>query len=244
MGERYVRRRMRELGIPETENGQPDYGGDGRWRAFDPRGDTGGANTTGVTVDSGVLNPDLLKGKKGGRIWPKMRLKDRIDAIIAHEYEELRDGGVARRRPEGRGRGRNCRSATRRGGCAGRWRGKTDCITSGRCLCSDTFHQFKPPVPAPIGPAIGRFGTAGKGTPQQDDPGRRQLAERGPIIGHDLDAAEGQSPQQLPGGSRQVTCIGVLIGSRSIRSRPDRTITAVVWDVAGSRISLLPRSPN
>jgi len=35
----------------------------------------------------------LLNGKKGGRIWPKMRLKDRIDAIIAHEYEELRAGG-------------------------------------------------------------------------------------------------------------------------------------------------------
>jgi hypothetical protein len=42
---------------------------------------------------SGVLNPELLRGKKGGRIWPKMRLKDRIDAIIAHEYEELRAGG-------------------------------------------------------------------------------------------------------------------------------------------------------
>jgi hypothetical protein len=46
-----------------------------------------------AVVDSGVLNPELLKGKKGGRIWPKMRLKDRIDAIIAHEYEELRWGG-------------------------------------------------------------------------------------------------------------------------------------------------------
>ena len=53
----------------------------------------GGANTTGVVVDSGVLNPELLKGKKGGRIWPGMRLKDRIDAIIAHEYEELRAEG-------------------------------------------------------------------------------------------------------------------------------------------------------
>jgi hypothetical protein len=33
-----------------------------------------------------VLNPELLKGKKGGHIWPKMRLKDRIDAIIANEH--------------------------------------------------------------------------------------------------------------------------------------------------------------
>jgi hypothetical protein len=35
-----------------------------------------------------VLNPELLKGKKGGRIWPKARPRDRIDAIIAHEWEE------------------------------------------------------------------------------------------------------------------------------------------------------------
>jgi hypothetical protein len=58
-----------------------------------PRGTTGGNKTTGVSVDSGVLNPELLKGHKGSRIWPKMRLKDRIDAIIAHEYEEIQAGG-------------------------------------------------------------------------------------------------------------------------------------------------------
>ena len=85
--------RMQELGIPNNMNGQPDYGRDGQWRAFDWRDGAGGRNTTGVIVDSGVLNPDLLKGKKGGRIWPGMRLRDRIDAIIAHEYEELRADG-------------------------------------------------------------------------------------------------------------------------------------------------------
>jgi hypothetical protein len=93
VGESYVRRRMKELGIPEHERGQPDYDGDGRWRAFDPKGRKGGANTTGAVVDSGVLNPGLLKFQKGGRIWPKMKLKDRIDATIAHEYEELHSGG-------------------------------------------------------------------------------------------------------------------------------------------------------
>jgi hypothetical protein len=93
IGESYARRRMRELGIPEHQRGQPDFEVDGRWHAFDPYGRKGGANTTGVVVDSDVLNPDLLKGHKGGRIWPKMKLKDRIDAIIAHEYEELRAGG-------------------------------------------------------------------------------------------------------------------------------------------------------
>ncbi len=94
VGERYVRRRMKELGIPDHQIGQPDYGGDGTWRAFDPYTKTGGTNTTGAVVNSGMLNPELLKGRKGGRIGPKMRLKDRIDAIIAHEYEELRVGGV------------------------------------------------------------------------------------------------------------------------------------------------------
>jgi hypothetical protein len=89
VGEAYVRRRIRELGIPDYMNGQPDYGGDGINRAFNPKGKTGGSNTTGVVVDSGVLNPDLLKGKKGGRIWANLRLKDRIDGIISHEYEEL-----------------------------------------------------------------------------------------------------------------------------------------------------------
>ncbi len=93
VGERYMRRRMHELGIPVRMIGQPEYGGDGRWRAFNPSGMTGGSNTTGVVVDSGVLNPQLLRGRKGGRIWPKLRLRDRIDAIISHEYEELQAEG-------------------------------------------------------------------------------------------------------------------------------------------------------
>ena len=35
-----------------------------------------------------MLDPDLLNGSKGGRIWPKARLRDRIDAIIAHGWEK------------------------------------------------------------------------------------------------------------------------------------------------------------
>jgi hypothetical protein len=58
-----VRKRMRELGIPEHQIGQPDYGGDGRWRAFDPYEREGGSNTTGV-VDAGALNPDLFKNEQ------------------------------------------------------------------------------------------------------------------------------------------------------------------------------------
>jgi hypothetical protein len=69
--------------------GEPSH--DGR-RGFDPLGKQGGANSTGIEVDSGVLNPELLEGKKGGRIWPKLPARIRADAIIAHEYEELRHG--------------------------------------------------------------------------------------------------------------------------------------------------------
>jgi hypothetical protein len=61
------------------------------WRAFEPDERTGGYITSGITVNSGVLNPELLKGN-GSRIWPKARLRDRIDAIIAHEWEEYRHG--------------------------------------------------------------------------------------------------------------------------------------------------------
>lgn len=92
---RYCANRMLDLGVPDDRNGEPDYDGDGRWRAFEPQGRKGGSNVTGVVVDSGVLNPELLMGGKGGRIWPHMRLRDRIDSVVAHEYEELRHGSHA-----------------------------------------------------------------------------------------------------------------------------------------------------
>ena len=62
--EEYCTTRMQELGVPDDMNGQPDYDGGGKWHAFDPRGRKGGGNTTGVVIDSGVLNPELLKGKR------------------------------------------------------------------------------------------------------------------------------------------------------------------------------------
>jgi hypothetical protein len=90
--EEYISVRIQQLGIPDNMNGEPDYDGDGRWHVFDPYGRTRGGCITGVVIDSGVLNPDLLKGKKGRRLYPKTRLRDRIDSAIAHEYEELRHG--------------------------------------------------------------------------------------------------------------------------------------------------------
>src|SRR5947207_2267797 len=84
--------RMERLGIPDDMIGQPDYEGDGRWRAFNPYGRQGGENTTGIVLDSGVLNPNLLKGQKGGRLWAGSDLQSRLDSAISHEYEELRHG--------------------------------------------------------------------------------------------------------------------------------------------------------
>jgi hypothetical protein len=83
---------MEELDSPDEKLGASDLRAHMKWCAFDPYGRGGGSITQGVTVNSGALNPALLKGKKGGRIWPKARLRDRIDAIIAHEWAEARHG--------------------------------------------------------------------------------------------------------------------------------------------------------
>ena len=84
----YCTIRMDELGIPNDKNGEQDPNRPKSWRAFVPEERTGGYTSKGITVNSGCLNPELLKGKKGGRIWPKARLRDRIDSIIAHEWAE------------------------------------------------------------------------------------------------------------------------------------------------------------
>jgi hypothetical protein len=68
VAESYVKRRMHELGIPEDKIGADDLRPHMRPCAFDPHGRDGGSITSGITVNSGVLNPELLKGQKGGRI--------------------------------------------------------------------------------------------------------------------------------------------------------------------------------
>jgi hypothetical protein len=88
----YCALRMAELGIPERLHGAPDFERDGKWRAFIAHNRTGGRLTSGITVNSGCLNPMLLKGQKGARVFAWARLRDRIDAIIAHEHEEERLG--------------------------------------------------------------------------------------------------------------------------------------------------------
>jgi hypothetical protein len=74
--------------------------GGGVRRAFHPDEGTGGGVTVGrgISVDSGILNPELLGNPAAGgaaRAWAKARLRDRIDAVIAHEYEECVRGSDA-----------------------------------------------------------------------------------------------------------------------------------------------------
>ena len=93
VGESYVRRRMKELGIAEDRIGVIEHAEGGVRRAFAAEEQVGGTcDAFGrLYVDSGCLNPKLLVGK-GSRVWPKARLRDRIDAIIGHEHEEYRIG--------------------------------------------------------------------------------------------------------------------------------------------------------
>ena len=67
------------------------------WRTFFPDESDGGGVASGgrISVDSGVLNPDLLTiayGHDAGKLWARSRLRDRIDAIIIHEFVESQAG--------------------------------------------------------------------------------------------------------------------------------------------------------
>jgi hypothetical protein len=83
---------MQKLGIPDDKLGADDLRKNMTWCAFDPEGREGGNITSGITVNSGVLNPDLLKGHRGARVWAHESLRRRIDAVIAPEWEEDRLG--------------------------------------------------------------------------------------------------------------------------------------------------------
>lgn len=89
----HTRRRMRELGIAEPRIGAFDIDYDFLHAAFHPKECTGGSNSPGarINLNSGVLNPELLApelGRDVKTLWGKSRLRDRMDAIIAHEHHE------------------------------------------------------------------------------------------------------------------------------------------------------------
>jgi hypothetical protein len=90
--EQYVEGRMHTLQIPEHPIGHGDPDDNIPWRVFFPHGTTGRSVIgEGIGVDSGVLNSDLLikpYGLKVAKVWAESRLRDRIDAVIAHEQQE------------------------------------------------------------------------------------------------------------------------------------------------------------
>ena len=63
---------------------------DFRRAAFFPKEGSGGAHSPGarINLNSGILNPALLAPKLGPvvkSLWAKGRLRERMDAVIAHE---------------------------------------------------------------------------------------------------------------------------------------------------------------
>lgn len=84
---------MAELGIPTGQIGSRTPG-QGHAR-FMPHERTRGCNDIagGLTLDSGVLNPQLWGTLTGSQEWAKARLRDRFDAAIAHEHEEAPQDG-------------------------------------------------------------------------------------------------------------------------------------------------------
>jgi hypothetical protein len=94
--EHYVEGRMHALDVPEHQIGLPDASRGLPWAVFHPNGTTGGSVIgEKIAVNSGVLNPELLTERYGpevGKTWAESRLRDRIDAVIAHEVAEGQAG--------------------------------------------------------------------------------------------------------------------------------------------------------
>jgi hypothetical protein len=91
--ESYTRRRMREVGVPEHLIGTVDVENRIERRAFFPHQGIGGENIhrRGINLDSGILNPALLDESSDPELrskWAHARLRDRADAVIAHEFAE------------------------------------------------------------------------------------------------------------------------------------------------------------
>ncbi|MEJ7637443.1 MAG: hypothetical protein WKF75_05475 [Singulisphaera sp.] len=96
-----VSERMLELGI-RLKNRRDDHEHGIQHAAFMPHEGGGGGNTPDgrLNLDSGILNPELFKhlGPEASDTYANARLRDRIDAGIAHEFEEAKSGGDHRRR--------------------------------------------------------------------------------------------------------------------------------------------------
>ncbi len=101
-----VSQRMLDVGIAPEKIGtrDPKLGiGDAAFHPHERLG--GGISPDGrFTVDSGLFNPALLDplGSEASASWARAGLRDRLDAVVAHEYEEhlsgTHEGAVERAR--------------------------------------------------------------------------------------------------------------------------------------------------
>jgi len=89
---------MMDLGIPDDQMGERDHARGSRIFSFFPGDRQGGtvSHAGQVTLDSGLMNPELLKDgydEEAQRAWQKTRIGDRAQAIIAHALAEHEYGG-------------------------------------------------------------------------------------------------------------------------------------------------------
>ncbi len=89
---------MMDLGIPDDQMGERDHARGSQIYSFFPGDRQGGtvSHAGQVTLDSGLMNPDLLKNgydEVAQRAWQHTRIGDRTRAIIAHELAEHEYGG-------------------------------------------------------------------------------------------------------------------------------------------------------
>lgn len=89
---------MLDLGLTDGQMGERDHERGSRHYCFFPQDGQGGtvSHAGQVTLDSGLMNPDLLKegyDEAAQKAWQTTRLDDRAKAIIAHELAEHEYGG-------------------------------------------------------------------------------------------------------------------------------------------------------
>jgi hypothetical protein len=92
--EAIVRKRMREVGVPEDRIGMIDPDRDFRLAAFHPEQLAGGGvhpPTGRINLDAGIFRPGILEQTMPPgppSLYARSRASIRQDAIIAHEFEE------------------------------------------------------------------------------------------------------------------------------------------------------------
>jgi hypothetical protein len=91
-----VSQRMLDLDIDASRIGTPDFDHGIQHAAFQPDyRNAGGVSPDGrIVIESGLFNPARMDhlGPEVSRAWGRARWRDRLDAVIAHEFEEHASG--------------------------------------------------------------------------------------------------------------------------------------------------------